>query len=272
MPAPLAPPPGARRHPRFARRTAARAREGGVAAQVSLPAASAAASAASPASTSRAPAANGAAVPAADEAAPAAHSPDEAWIETARCPSCNECQLINDRMFAYDERKQAYIKDVGAGTYRQPGRGCRKLPGRDHPSRQAARSERARLGRAARTGGAVSLSNDAWTSRGNLANRMRQGAHAHLPCYSRALVDVCFRAQHRPSPHGRGCVKTRLGLLWRNNDALDRFRIDFLYFAKGQRTPESLLRLRFHTASAVSGPPAPEASTKDGRSQRLCEI
>ena len=52
-------------------------------------------------------------------AAPAAHSRDEAWIDTARCPSCNECQLINDRMFGYDERKQAYIKDLAAGTYRQ---------------------------------------------------------------------------------------------------------------------------------------------------------
>ena len=48
-----------------------------------------------------------------------AHSRDEAWIDTARCPSCNECQLINDRMFGYDERKQAYIKDLSAGTYRQ---------------------------------------------------------------------------------------------------------------------------------------------------------
>jgi hypothetical protein len=47
------------------------------------------------------------------------HTRDEAWIETARCPSCNECQLINDRMFAYDERKQAYIKDITAGSYRQ---------------------------------------------------------------------------------------------------------------------------------------------------------
>lgn len=47
------------------------------------------------------------------------HTRDEAWIETARCPSCNECQLINDRLFGYDERKQAYIKDLAAGTYRQ---------------------------------------------------------------------------------------------------------------------------------------------------------
>jgi hypothetical protein len=48
-----------------------------------------------------------------------AHSPDEAWIETARCPSCNECQLINDRMFLYNENKQAYMGDLKAGTYRQ---------------------------------------------------------------------------------------------------------------------------------------------------------
>ena len=64
------------------------------------------------------------ATPAHDEAAPepaAAERPpsDEAWIETSRCPSCNECQLINDRMFAYNENKQAYIKDINAGTYRQ---------------------------------------------------------------------------------------------------------------------------------------------------------
>ncbi|MBK6469405.1 MAG: hypothetical protein IPF94_01380 [Betaproteobacteria bacterium] len=56
---------------------------------------------------------------AAEPAAAAEHSRDEAWIDTARCPSCNECQLINDRMFGYDERKQAYIKDLTAGSYRQ---------------------------------------------------------------------------------------------------------------------------------------------------------
>jgi hypothetical protein len=54
----------------------------------------------------------------AETAAPT-HSRDEAWIDTPRCPSCNECQLINDRMFGYDERKQAFIKDLAAGTYRQ---------------------------------------------------------------------------------------------------------------------------------------------------------
>lgn len=52
------------------------------------------------------------------DAPPAAAASDEAWIETVRCPSCNECQQINPRMFAYNENKQAYIKDLSAGTYR----------------------------------------------------------------------------------------------------------------------------------------------------------
>ena len=55
--------------------------------------------------------------PAAAEAP--ARNPDEAWIETSRCPSCNECQLINDKMFLYNENKQAYIGNLKAGTYRQ---------------------------------------------------------------------------------------------------------------------------------------------------------
>jgi len=66
------------------------------------------------------------AAPAAAAAAPVAevaeepqHSPDEAYIETARCSTCNECTLLNDKMFAYDGNKQAYIADVNAGTYAQ---------------------------------------------------------------------------------------------------------------------------------------------------------
>jgi ferredoxin len=46
-------------------------------------------------------------------------SPDEAWIETVRCSTCNECTQINDRVFAYDENQQAYIKDLAAGSYRE---------------------------------------------------------------------------------------------------------------------------------------------------------
>ena len=57
--------------------------------------------------------------PAAAEAAVPERNPDEAWIDTARCPSCNECQTINDKMFKYNDNKQAYITDVRAGTFRQ---------------------------------------------------------------------------------------------------------------------------------------------------------
>lgn len=46
-------------------------------------------------------------------------SSEEAYIETPRCASCNECIQVNDKMFAYDGNKQAFIKDVNAGTYAQ---------------------------------------------------------------------------------------------------------------------------------------------------------
>jgi hypothetical protein len=46
-------------------------------------------------------------------------SPDEPYIETARCTTCNECTQINDKMFAYNENKQAYIANPDAGTFAQ---------------------------------------------------------------------------------------------------------------------------------------------------------
>jgi len=49
----------------------------------------------------------------------AAVSPDAPSIETARCTTCNECTQINNKMFVYDDNKQAYIADLDAGTYRQ---------------------------------------------------------------------------------------------------------------------------------------------------------
>lgn len=44
---------------------------------------------------------------------------DEPYIETARCTTCDECTNLNNRMFAYDDEKQAIIVDLGAGTYRE---------------------------------------------------------------------------------------------------------------------------------------------------------
>ena len=51
--------------------------------------------------------------------APAVRPPDEPYIETIRCSSCNECTLINERMFAYDANRRAYIADLAAGTFRE---------------------------------------------------------------------------------------------------------------------------------------------------------
>lgn len=59
--------------------------------------------------------------PAAPPAEPAAdvpaHTPGDAYIETPRCSTCNECTRINNRMFAYNENRQAFIKDPDAGTF-----------------------------------------------------------------------------------------------------------------------------------------------------------
>jgi len=84
----------------------------------------AAAAAAPPAAAAQPPATPAAAAPAAAAAPPPAEAeparnPDEAYIETIRCSTCNECTQINPRMFAYNENKQAYIADRKAGTYRQ---------------------------------------------------------------------------------------------------------------------------------------------------------
>ena len=46
-------------------------------------------------------------------------SADEAYIETPRCATCNECIQINGKMFAYDGNQQASIVDINAGTYAQ---------------------------------------------------------------------------------------------------------------------------------------------------------
>jgi hypothetical protein len=59
--------------------------------------------------------------PAAETAAtePAPIASDEAWIETPRCTTCNECTELNNRMFAYNGDMQAYIADPSAGSFRE---------------------------------------------------------------------------------------------------------------------------------------------------------
>lgn len=42
---------------------------------------------------------------------------DDPYIDTPLCTTCNECTELNARVFAYNDNKQAYIKDAKAGPY-----------------------------------------------------------------------------------------------------------------------------------------------------------
>ncbi|MDP6343493.1 MAG: hypothetical protein QF491_08175, partial [Alphaproteobacteria bacterium] len=66
-----------------------------------------------PATATEAPAATPAAEDSAEAAAEVEAAPpsDDAYIETPRCTTCNECTELNNRLFAYDENEQAYIAD-----------------------------------------------------------------------------------------------------------------------------------------------------------------
>ena len=41
------------------------------------------------------------------------------YIDSERCTTCNECTNLNNKLFAYNADKQAYIKDPRAGTFQQ---------------------------------------------------------------------------------------------------------------------------------------------------------
>jgi pyruvate-ferredoxin/flavodoxin oxidoreductase len=43
----------------------------------------------------------------------------EPYIDTVLCTTCDDCIKLNKQMFAYDQNKQAYIKDASAGTFKQ---------------------------------------------------------------------------------------------------------------------------------------------------------
>jgi ferredoxin len=48
---------------------------------------------------------------------PEEDEPSEAWIETFRCTSCNDCTDRFPAIFAYNEEKQAFVKDASKGTF-----------------------------------------------------------------------------------------------------------------------------------------------------------
>ncbi len=76
-----------------------------------------------PAAPATAPAASAPAVEAPPPAKAAAPEDEpltlEAYIDSARCTSCNECVNLNKKMFVYNAAKQAEVKDARAGTFQQ---------------------------------------------------------------------------------------------------------------------------------------------------------
>lgn len=48
------------------------------------------------------------------------------WIESAMCTSCNECMNINNKIFAYDADKHAYVKNAKGGPYKDLVRAAEK--------------------------------------------------------------------------------------------------------------------------------------------------
>ena len=48
------------------------------------------------------------------------------WIDSAQCTSCDECIGINSKIFAYDERKHAYVKNPKGGSYKDLVRAAEK--------------------------------------------------------------------------------------------------------------------------------------------------
>lgn len=53
---------------------------------------------------------------------------DEPYIDTPLCTACDDCTTMSPQIFAYNEDKQAYIKDAGAGTYQELVLAAEKCP------------------------------------------------------------------------------------------------------------------------------------------------
>ena len=67
----------------------------------------------------------------------------EPYIDTARCTTCDECTKLNKRLFAYNDKKQAYIKDPKAGSFKELVQGAERCPVRIiHPGQPLNKKEK----------------------------------------------------------------------------------------------------------------------------------
>ncbi len=56
--------------------------------------------------------------------------PEDPWIDSILCTTCNDCTNINSQMFVYNANKQAVIGDPSAGTYAELVQAAEKCPSR----------------------------------------------------------------------------------------------------------------------------------------------
>jgi pyruvate-ferredoxin/flavodoxin oxidoreductase len=77
-------------------------------------------------------------------AAPAADGDFMApWIDTEECTSCDECTKLNSKIFVYNDKKKALIKDPAGGPYRDVVKAAEKCTARViHPGLPRDRSEK----------------------------------------------------------------------------------------------------------------------------------
>ena len=61
---------------------------------------------------------------------------DDPWVDTPLCTSCNDCVVLNPRLFLYDENKQVIMGDPSEGTFAQLVTAAKKCPSRCiHPGK-----------------------------------------------------------------------------------------------------------------------------------------
>ena len=68
---------------------------------------------------------------------------EPAWIDQSECTACDECTNINPKIFEYDDRKKAFVKDAKGGPYKDIVRAAEKCTGRCiHPGTPADSNEK----------------------------------------------------------------------------------------------------------------------------------
>ena len=66
------------------------------------------------------------------------------WIDTDQCTTCDECTNINKKIFVYNDKKKAIIKDPEGRSVSRHRQGCREVHRTSHPSGSSGRPLRER--------------------------------------------------------------------------------------------------------------------------------